>query len=363
MAFSLRNLFSKNTTSTAPANGATFGIDIGSSSVKVVEIERTEEALILRTYGELQLGPYNEKELGMGVSLTKKQKVSAVVDVIREAQVGVKHGALAMPLSSSFLTVMPVTVGAGQELSSRITIEAKKYVPLPLADVTLDWSVLNPVDKEKTSVEEVLLAAIENKALSEYQALLHEIGMTGEPAEIEAFSTVRSLVKPKVSTSAIVDIGAKTAKLYIVRDGNLERIHRVATGGEMITKRTAELLQISFAEAENKKRAYQKSDPSARDLYNAMSSVIESPLQEFARLIQHYETRLGAPIDEIQCTGGVASSPYFVPYTKTLLAHEQVHLANPFTKVAYPAFMEDTLTAIAPSFSASMGAALRGLQS
>ena len=363
MAFSFSKLLQSEKNPIVNTPTATVGIDIGSTSVKVVEIEETERALMLRTYGELQLGPYGGKDLGASVSLDREKKTEAIVDVIRESQVTVKHGARGIPLSYSFLTVIPVNFRDGEDPAAQVTVEAKKYVPLPLADVTLDWSELPPIKKSKTNVHEVLIAAIENKALGEYRDILTVIGMTGEPAEIEAFSIVRALWKKSDTTLAIIDMGAKVSKLYIARDGALERIHRVPVGGEQITKRAAELLGVSFEEAETMKRAYNKDDEHARDIYKAMTSVIEDPLREFSRLIAQYEARMGTPIGRIACAGGVATSPYFITYTKDLLAHDGVVLANAFSKVAYPAFMEDTLAEIAPVFTVSLGAALRQFQS
>ncbi|MEZ4200284.1 MAG: hypothetical protein R3B69_01620 [Candidatus Paceibacterota bacterium] len=79
MVFSLQRLFGTQTETSRPT--ATVGIDFGSSSVKIVEIEDAEAALMLRTYGELQLGPYNAQELGQTVQLTAQQRTEAVVDV------------------------------------------------------------------------------------------------------------------------------------------------------------------------------------------------------------------------------------------------------------------------------------------
>ena len=363
MSFSLSQLFSKAQTATANVAGntkSTVGIDIGSASVKVVEIEQTEQALMLRTYGQLQLGPYENKQLGQAVQLDTKQKTEAVVDVIREAQVNTHHGALAMPLSSSFMTVIPIRLTDGEDIESRIPVEAKKFVPVPLTDVTLDWTEL-PVSDDRVQIPEVMLAAIENKALDEYKAVLGAVGMTSEPAEIEAFSLLRSLWKQSDTTLAIIDIGARTTKLYIARDETIERIHRVAVGGEHITVRISELLHQSFAEAENNKRSYTKESPEARDIHKTMASVIDSPLSEFRRLIQQYEARIGEPIARVVFSGGVSASPYFLAYAKDRIGRE-VEIGNPFGKVAYPAFMEDTLTQITPLFGVSLGAALRQFQ-
>lgn len=362
MAFSFKSILSGVAASKESPATTTVGIDIGSASVKVVEIEETPETVMLRTYGELQLGPYDTKSLGETVMLGEQKTVEAVTDVLRESGVKGKHGALSMSLASSFLTVIPVMAGPNEDMETRIPVEARKYVPLPLNDVTLDWSELPSVGNNQTNnVKEVLIAAIENKALASHRQLFSTIGMAGEPAEIEAFSLIRSLWRAKDTTLAILDLGAKNSKLYIVRAGMLERLHRVGQGGKEITRQTAEKLSIGFEDAENKKRNYDRSTEEGQVMYQVMTSVIESPLIEFGRLIGQYEARLGSQIGRIVVTGGVASSPYALAYVKDRFAR-QVELAHPFSKVAYPAFMEDTLKSIGPSFGVALGAALKNFQ-
>src|SRR5690606_15981137 len=178
-------------------------------SVKVVEIEETPRTIMLRTYGELQLGPYEDKPLGELVAISGQKRVEAVTDVMRESGVTGRTGALAMPLSSSFLTVIPVTASSQEDMAARIPVEARKYVPLPLTDVALDWNELPPIGGNSTTVKEVLLAAIENKALAEHRELLSAISMTGSAAEIEAFGLIRSLWRVKDTTLAIIDMGAR----------------------------------------------------------------------------------------------------------------------------------------------------------
>lgn len=362
MAFSLPKIFSglgqKAVSSGVPT---TVGIDIGGASVKVVEIEETPRTIMLRTYGELQLGPYDSKPLGEIVSLDAARRVEAVTDVMRESGVSGRRGALAMPLSSSFLTIVPVTVGGQEDLASRIPVEARKYVPLPLPDVTLDWTELPPRGESKTNIHEVLLAAIENKALAEHRDLLTAIGMTGEGAEIEGFSLVRSLWRTKDTTLAIVDMGARSSKLYIVRGGMLERLHRVAQGGREISRVLAERLQVSFEEAEGLKRSYERESEQGKVIFESMTKVIDGPLAEFGRMIGQYEARLGEPVGRIVLSGGVAASPYCVQYVQDRFGRP-VETGDPFAKVAYPAFMEDTLKEIGPSFGVALGAALRAFQ-
>lgn len=357
MAFSFSKLFSSVQDQVVEGSQKTCGIDHGSSSVKVVEIEATEKALVLRTYGELQLGPYGNAELGNVVKLDKKKRIEATVDVLRESRVSAKKGVLVIPLSVSFMTVIPITMKENENLESKITVEARKYIPLPLSDVALDWTELN-TEKKSKSVTEVMIAAIEHSTVKEYQETMQAIGLASQQSEIEAFSLVRALGHADDTTLAVIDLGASTSKLYIARAGMIERIHRIPIGGLAISKRIKELCNVSLEEAENLKRSYTESGGNAHEILKATHSVLQGVVQEFKRLIDQYELRNGEPISRITLSGGVSSFPGTLPYVRDAFSRE-VMIGNPFDKVAYPAFMEDTLQEIAPTFGVSMGAALR----
>lgn len=358
MAFDLKGIFSSLKTNVQRTPDRVVGIDVGASSIKVVELEKTELAITLRTYGELQLGPYAEKSLGEAVTLEPEKLTEALVDVIRESRVQAKAGVLAIPLSASFVTVVPITVKEQETIESKIHVEARKYIPVPLSDVTLDWSELNTYGEKTAMVHEMLIAAIQNEAFERYQNLMNSVQMISQPSEIEVFSTIRSVMTPGETTSAIIDLGAETSKLYITRDGALERIHRVYDGGVTCTTRLAQLLDVQFEEAENIKRSYVQGGEHSRDIYKAYTSTVERSMQEFKRVIEQYEARLGEKIGRIVITGGAASFVGADKYVSDLLDRE-VSRALPFSKVAYPAFMEDTLNEIGLSFTTALGAAMR----
>ena len=296
------------------------------------------------------------------MKIEQKKLTEALVDVIRESSVSASNGVLTIPLSSSFVTVIPVQTVGDEDVEAKLRVEARKYIPAPLNDVKLDWAILNQYGDERSQVYEVLLAAIQNEAFDRYQEVLQSLKMVSQPTEIEVFSTIRSVYRTNDPAIAIIDLGAETSKLYVVEEGSLQRIHRVYDGGATCTKRIADLLEIPFAEAENKKRNYHQNDEHARDIYRAYTSSIERSIQEFKRIIDEYEARQGEQIGRIVLTGGAASFPGAAAYIGDLLAREVTH-AEPFDRVAYPAFMEDTLTSIGVSFATALGAALRTFES
>jgi type IV pilus assembly protein PilM len=357
--FSFSNLFTSSVKKAIPSS--VVGIDFGSASIKVVELERRDDIVALRTYGELQLGQYVTKDLGDVVELTQEKKTAALTDVLREAGVEAAAGILALPLNASFVTVMSLTAKEDENIEPRVRVEARKYIPIPLSDVTLDWTELAPLGKEPKTVREVLIAAVQNDSYGQMTNLMQSINKASQPSEIELFSSLRSLSTPSDTSIAVIDLGAQTSKLYIAQDGMLRKIHRVRMGGVQATKRIMELTGVSFTEAENLKRNYATSGKHHDDVKKAVVSTFERPLQEFRRVLAQHEMRLGAPVGKIVLTGGAVAFPEIAPFASYMFDRE-VTRANPFAKVAYPAFMEDRLTEIAPLFSVAIGAALRPYQ-
>ena len=358
MGFGLTKLFSQLHTNTSSVPKQVVGIDLGSSSIKVVEIEQKENILTLKTYGELQLGPYADMELGKATRLPVEKQTEALVDVLRESNVTAHSGVMTLQLSTSFVTVFGITAKENDDIGPRVRVEARKYIPVPLTDVTLDWSELPPLGDESSLVREVLVAAVQNDARAETFQLLQAVQMSSQPTEIELFSILRAVSKTTDESIAIVDLGAQTSKLYIAHQGIVRKIHRVFVGGTQATQRIATQLHLTFEEAENQKRNYTSDNDNAAEIKKIVVSTFERPLQEFKRVIGQYETRSGTSVSRVIVGGGSAAFAEMQAYVGYMF-DRPVEKANPFTKVAYPAFMEDTLIDIAPTFSVALGAALR----
>lgn len=354
---SLRSFFSGLQTSGAPQ--AVVGIDIGSSSIKVVELQDQKGVLTLVTYGEIQLGPYASKEVGQSVMLGAKQEQEALVDVIRESAVTARSAVFAMPLASSFVTNASIEADKTADISALVRVEARKVIPASLSEVTLDWAEIEIESTDQTANRrEVLIAAIQNTALERFKVLMQFAGISEPPTEIECFSAIRALHTDADEDIAIIDIGATSTKLYVAKKGLLMRMHRIRTGGAAATNRIASVLTISFEEAEIKKREVQQKSPSYTDIKRAHDATYERAFRELGQVLQEYEEKNALKIKTVYLSGGGALFPGIDSVLKDVLMRD-VEKTNAFSKVAYPAFMQDTMKEIAPSFSVALGAALR----
>jgi type IV pilus assembly protein PilM len=338
------------------------GIDVGSSSIKVVQLEEQKDVVTLTTYGEIQLGPYVKKDIGQSVVLNARQEQEALVDVLRESAVIAKNAVFAMPLSSSFVTNTVLEADQKADISALVRVEARKVIPISLSEVTLDWAEMELEEAQKDHMKrEVLIAAIQNSALERFKTLMQFAGLSVPPTEIECFSAIRSLHTEGSENIAIVDIGATSTKLYVAKKGLLMRMHRIRVGGATATNRIASVLNIDFEDAEVRKREVQKTDPHYADIKRAHDTSFDRAFKELSQVLQEYEEKNTLKIGTVYITGGATLFPGIDVVLKDIL-HREVAKTNAFAKVSYPAFMQDTIKEIAPSFTVALGAALRAFE-
>jgi len=340
------------------------GIDIGSSSMKVVELKQSKGVITLSTYGEVQLGPYANREIGESVSLDTLKEQQALVDIIRESAVKARNAVFAMPLSSSFVTNVSIEADADADLSALVRIEARKVIPASLSEITLDWAEVEMTKTELATEQNkrnVLIAAIQNSALERYKILMQFAGLVKPPTEIECFSVIRSLFTSEEEDIAIIDIGAVSAKLYIARKGLLMRMHRIRAGGAVASKQISQVLEVDFETAEKMKYAADRKNSSFAELKRAHDSSYDRAFREFRQVLTEYEEKTGITLDSVHLSGGGALFPGIDTHLSQAINREVIP-ANPFSKVAYPAFMEDIMDEIGPSFTVALGAALRSFE-
>lgn len=346
----------------ASVSGRVVGIDIGSSAIKIVELQNRDGVVTLTTYGELELGPYSdESPVGQSVILPANVERQALVDILRESASKARKAVFAMPLTSSFVTVMSMQAAATEDISPRVRVEARKYIPIPIAEVTLDWAEVDTTQGDGEVTRDVLLAAIQNDALARFNGLMDTIELPNTPIEIECFSAIRALYENDETDTAIIDVGATSTKLYIVRNGLLQRMYRVRAGGALFSQRLAQEAQCTFEEAEIKKRNIVVTDEQFMQIQKLHHASYDRVLKEFKQVIDEYERKLNVQVGSIYFIGGGSLFPGFDNYVSTALSRKVV-TALPFNKVAYPAFMEDTMNTVGSVFAVALGAALRSFE-
>lgn len=226
-----------------------LGVDIGSSAIKIVQIKKKRGKAVLETYGELALGPYSGIEVGRATNLTTDKVIEAIKDILRESKTTTLSAGVALPLSSSLISFISVPSVPDKQLPEVISLEARKYIPVPMNEVMVDYSIIPkednyPPEDDRTQpsnnqpaqppirqTKDVLVVAIHNEYVNNYQSIMTGSGIQPTFYEIELFSSIRAVVDQGINAIMIIDMGASITKLYIVERGILRASHIINRGG------------------------------------------------------------------------------------------------------------------------------------
>ncbi|MFA6515267.1 MAG: type IV pilus assembly protein PilM [Candidatus Paceibacterota bacterium] len=363
---SLSNIFNSD-----KSNKEVLGVDIGSSAIKVVQLKKRNGKAVLETYGVLSLGPYADTDVGSITNLQTEDLAKALIDVMKESNVTTKSAVISIPsLASLIFTIsLPDKVSESQ-LSKIIPIEARKYIPVPITEVTLDWFVI-PQEAESFETDsndqnqmlskiEVLVVAIQNETLSRYQEILKKTDLHSDSFEMEIFSNIRSSFSHDVAPVLLIDFGASKTKISIVESGIVRVFHVVNRGSQDISRNISQALSISFEEAEKLKRTIGLEASVDGKVENIVLLSVDYIFSDINSVVLAYEKRYNKSISKVVLVGGGSLLKGLLKKAKENF-HTEVIYSNPFSKIEAPAFLGPILEVSGPEFSVAVGLALRQL--
>ncbi len=340
------------------------GIDIGTSSIKVVEISRWGEGRTLENYGEIKSDLiYKEplSDLKMSTNLLASNFVSvAIRGILDEAKIKTKSVIFSIPDFSTFCTSFTIPPMPEKEIKDAIYYNASQYITLPISEVTLDWKIISGVPGNESLPSTVFLVAIPNQVIAEYQQMAQESGLELYALEAEALSITRALIKNNKKTICLMDIGVQSSTVNIIDDGFLKRSYSFNFYSNQLVRAVASALSVSDKEAEeikNKEGLVSLRQGLAETLYLLVDPLVAKIKSISSEFMQSEKKE----VEEIYLTGGTANLPGLKEYFEKTLG-KKVHVSNCFSDILYPPILDETLRKMSPSFSVAVGAALSGLE-
>lgn len=351
-----------------------LGIDISSSSIKVVQLENSKGRAVLETYGELSLGPYAGVEVGHSTNLPPEKIAEALADLLREAKTTTLNAGIAIPYSSSLISMIQMPAVGEKKLKEMIPIESRKFIPVPISEVMLDWTVIPkgrstapdlPEDEEgrKKSYDkvDVLVVAIHKDTINRFQKISESVGLDTSFFEIEVFSTIRSVMHGESEPVLVVDVGASNTKVFVVDHRMLRDTHIINKGSQNITSSLSQSMTISMERAEEIKREVGMVSADGNESVRELSSlVLDSIFAEAKRVMLAYQKKHNVSVSKVILTGG-GSILKGLRERGAETFETEVILADPFGKIETPAFLENVLAQTGPEFAVAIGVALRKL--
>lgn len=371
----LKDIFSGFSKIGGSGEESAVGIDIGSSAIKIVEVKKKGGKVILETYGAIALGPYADLDAGRVANLPVEKVISALQEVLKQSDVTSKNLAVSVPVQSSliFTIELPAQIKES-EISEIVPTEARKYIPVPITEVAIDYFILpkkepsfeemNAENGAQTTSEKmnVLVVATQNDAVSKYRSIVSGCGLTASFFEIEIFSSIRANFEHELSPVLLIDFGASRTKLSIVEFGMVKSYHTIDRGGADISNSISKSLTISFPEAEKMKKDFGLfGNPADKSLADIIKVHIDYIFSETNSVLLGYEKKYNRTISKVIFTGGGALLKGLKEVAENNFRAE-IEMGRPFSKVSAPVFLEKVLLTMGPEFAVALGLALRNLQ-
>ncbi|MFH1207299.1 MAG: pilus assembly protein PilM [Patescibacteria group bacterium] len=359
-----------------------LGIDLSGASIKLVELRNAGNGRPqLVTYGFID-ETYNiiKDDNPVARAAIAKQ----LQDLIKQTRAGSASAVTALPSFSVFSSIINLPAMKDKDLVSAIRWEAKKFVPIPLEEMILDWEVLkepagpkpaapaagadsgNPDGKKEIGAPapkanlRILMTAAPKNLVNRYVELFKMVGLQLVGLETESFALERSLVGNDMNPVMVIDIGGQTSSIIIFSSGVPILNRSIDVGGKGITRSLQETMGLTAAQAEQFKRDVSRSisGDAASKLPKPMSYVINSIINEIRYILNIYQNQNKKPITKVIITGGSAFLANISSSIESIF-NIKSFIGDPWARVIHPIEINSLLKELGPRMSVSIGLAMR----
>lgn len=342
-----------------------LGVDISSTSVKVLELTRSGNRYRVESYAVEPLPPNAVVEK----TITDAEAVGDVLRrVVASCRTSLKTAAVAVPGSSVITKTIEMDASLSEdEMENQIKVEADQYIPYPLDEVALDFEVMGMVENSEDRVE-VLLAACRNENVELRSDALDLAGLTPKVMDVEAYAVERAfdLVASQIEggedqTVAILDIGSTMTTLSVLHDGRTLYTREQVFGGRTLTEEIQRRYGLSFDEAALAKRQGGLPEDYETEVLEPFK---EAVVQQVSRSLQFFfSSSQYNDVDHILLAGGTASIPGLADMVQDKVG-TSASVANPFVDMSLSSKVDAAvLSNDAPALMIACGLALRSFDS
>lgn len=298
-----------------------FGLDLGTSLIKAVQLKKEKEQIILIGAGSTSTPP---KGLESDSPLDHEAVARATKKLLADTKISTKNVNAALPDSKVFLRVVELPVLSEKELKGALKWEAEQYIPFPLDQVNLDFSILEKDDKTKKM--QVLIVAAPIRLVEKYTRILKLAGLFPLSLETESIAASRAISSQLSSDSTVmvINLGGAATAFSILKRGSFSSAGSISTGGEALARAIAQELSFDIAQAEEYKKSYGLEENILEGkVLAAIRPLIDKIVQEIRKALTFYQAKY--PSDKVSrliLTGGTAALPGLASYLTSNLEIE-----------------------------------------
>ncbi len=338
------------------------GLDIGSASVKLVQLKEKRSGYALVAFGTAPLPP---EAIVDGALMNSAAIVQAIQELMAQHKVKAKEVAIGVRGHSVIIKKISMPAMSQEELDDRIQWEAEQYIPFDVKDVNIDTQILTP-GGDAAGQMDVLLVAAKKDMINDYTSVCAEAGLTATVVDVDAFAVQNAFeanYDASADTVVLVNVGAAVSNINVVSRGVTTFTRDITMGGNAFTEEIQKQLNISYDEAEALKLGGQGDSDAVvpQEVERVIQAVADQMGGEIQRSLDFYaSTAADGKITKAYFSGGTARVPALQRVVEARTGVE-VEVLNPFknVEVDHRKFDPALLVAAAPSAAVGLGLALR----
>lgn len=334
-----------------------IGLDIGSKTIKIVELDKVKDGYTLKASGIIGYKSSTPEHL------TDEREISVLSDVIRklhkEAKVIGRDVVVSIPETQVYTRMIRFPFLTDSEIASAVKWEAEQYIPFPIEEAVIDYQIIDKNENATPPQVYVLLIAAPKVLVNRYVKLIQMSKLDLVAIETELMAISRSIC-PLDQTVMVADFGARSTNIAIVKNSRLMVSRSIPTAGNALTRAVAQGLGVEVQQAEEYKKTY---GVSSQNLDGKLKTVLVPVLRmvsdEIKKAIHYYQSEgEGEQPKSLILTGGSAGMPEVASIMTELLGIE-VLIGNPFVKLKMDRETLTQLSGYSPFYSISVGLAMR----
>ena len=339
------------------------GLDIGSSSVKLVQLKEKKGGFQLLAFGWAPLPP---EAIVDGALMNSAAIVQAIQELVAQQKVKTREVAIGVRGHSVIIKKISLPRMTQEELDESIQWEAEQYIPFDVKDVNIDTQILTP-EGDAAGQMDVLLVAAKKDMINDYTSVCAEAGLTATVVDVDAFAVQNAYennYEPgPADTVVLINVGAAVSNINVISRGVTTFTRDITMGGNAFTEEIQKQLNISYDEAEALKVGGQGESDAVvpQEVERVIQGVADQMGGEIQRSLDFYaSTAADGKVTKVFLSGGTARVPALFKVVEAR-ASVPVEILNPFKNIEVDnrKFDPAVILAAAPSAAVGVGLALR----
>lgn len=334
-----------------------FGLDMGSTAFRAVQLKGAGPVKALDRYGQLEL---DFKTTMSEAKIDKQRVIDSIGQLIKQTGISTKNVAVNMPSQRVFTTVIDMDRMTPADLAKTIRYQADSIIPTPLSESKIDWAIIGDSPNDPKKVE-VLLSSVPNNFAEARLDLLESAGLNVIAFEPDGMALVRSIIPAdSVAPEMVLDIGSNATDLVIAMNGAPRLTRAIPTGSAAFVKAAMQGIGIDEKQADQFVFKFgMGKDKLDGQVFNAIVGTVDTLMNEIEKSIKFFVSRYpGVKLDRIIVTGGASVMPELPLYIANKFGIN-VEIGNSWRNVSFPPGQQNELLSVSNHFAVAAGLAER----